>query len=133
MASVVAVPHFRPSRQTHAIVSTIAVALSVHFFFFLGAWISCDPCVWLGFVAQLHCILYHTVYIFCFGVFFFLLLLRVITWSPTYILNEDTQPVIRAIGVSHTACKDEFRQSIRSQLECILSFIICLFLTDGAP
>ena len=28
----------------------------------------------------------------------------------TYILNEDTQPVIRAIGVSHTACKDEFRQ-----------------------
>ena len=33
---------------------------------------------------------------------------------PTYILNEDTQPVIRAIGVSHTACKDEFRQNIRS-------------------
>ena len=28
--------------------------------------------------------------------------------SPTYILNEDTQPVIRAIGVSHTPCKDEF-------------------------
>ena len=26
--------------------------------------------------------------------------------SPTYILNnEDPQPVIRAIGVSHTACK----------------------------
>ena len=22
--------------------------------------------------------------------------------------HEDTQPVIRAIGVSHTACKDEF-------------------------
>ena len=33
---------------------------------------------------------------------------------PIYILNEDTQPVIRAIGVSHTACKDEFRQNIRS-------------------
>ena len=33
--------------------------------------------------------------------------------SPTYILNEDTQPVIRAIGVSHTACKDEFRQNLR--------------------
>ena len=32
----------------------------------------------------------------------------------TYILNEDTQPVIRAIVVSHTACKYEFRQSIRS-------------------
>ena len=29
--------------------------------------------------------------------------------SPTYILDEDTQPVIRAIGVSHTAYKDEFR------------------------
>ena len=34
--------------------------------------------------------------------------------SPSYILNEDTQPVIRAIGVSHTACKDEFRLNIRS-------------------
>ena len=28
--------------------------------------------------------------------------------KPGYILNEDTQPVIRVIGVSHTACKDEF-------------------------
>ena len=26
--------------------------------------------------------------------------------SPTYILNEDTHPVIRAIGLSHTACRD---------------------------
>ena len=25
---------------------------------------------------------------------------------PTYILDKDTQPVIRAIGVPHTACKD---------------------------
>ena len=25
------------------------------------------------------------------------------------ILNEDTHPVVRAIGVSHTACEDEFR------------------------
>ena len=33
--------------------------------------------------------------------------------SPTYILDEDTQPVTRAIGVSHTACKDEFRQNLR--------------------
>ena len=33
--------------------------------------------------------------------------------SPTYILNEDTNQVIRAIGVSHTACKDEFRQNLR--------------------
>ena len=28
------------------------------------------------------------------------------------ILNEDTHPVIRAIGVSHTACKDEFFDKI---------------------
>ena len=46
--------------------------------------------------------------------------------SPTYILNEDTQPVIRAIGVSHTACEDAkipTKYSI-SQLECILIFLI---------
>ena len=40
--------------------------------------------------------------------------------SPTYIVNEDTQPVIRAIGVSHTACKDEFRQNIRSHSWSVL-------------
>ena len=34
--------------------------------------------------------------------------------SPTFIHKEDTQPVIRAIGVLHTACEDEFRQNIRS-------------------
>ena len=35
--------------------------------------------------------------------------------GPTqYILNEDTQLVMRAIGVSHTACKDEFRRNLRS-------------------
>ena len=28
--------------------------------------------------------------------------------SPTNILNEDTHPVLRAIGVSHTDCKYEF-------------------------
>ena len=39
---------------------------------------------------------------------------NIIRAEETYILNEDTQPVIRAIGVSHTACKDEFRQNIRS-------------------
>ena len=45
--------------------------------------------------------------------------------SPTYILNEDTQPVIRAIEVSRTAYKDEFRQKYSiSQLECIFIFII---------
>ena len=31
-----------------------------------------------------------------------------------YVLNEDTHTVIRAIGVSHTACKYEFRQKLRS-------------------
>ena len=31
---------------------------------------------------------------------------------PTCILDEDTHPVIRAIGVSHTACKDEFHDEI---------------------
>ena len=30
-----------------------------------------------------------------------------------------THPVMRAIGVSHTACKDEFRRILISQLECI--------------
>ena len=44
-------------------------------------------------------------------------------YNTTYILNEDTQPVIRAIGVSHTACKDEFRQKKSiSQLKCIFIF-----------
>ena len=46
--------------------------------------------------------------------------------SPTYILNEDTQPVIRAIGVSHTACKDEFRQNLRSHCWSVFFFIIYL-------
>ena len=41
---------------------------------------------------------------------------------PTYILVEDTQPVVRAIGVSHTACKDEFRQNLRSHSWSVFSF-----------
>ena len=47
--------------------------------------------------------------------------IMVILHMPTCILNEDTQPVMRAIGESHTACKDEFRQNNRphSWLECI--------------
>ena len=44
--------------------------------------------------------------------------------SPTYILNEDTQPAIRAIGVSHTAYKDVFRQNIRSHSWSVFSFFI---------
>ena len=42
--------------------------------------------------------------------------------SPTCILNEDTHPVIRAIGVSHTACKDEFRQNLRSHSWSVFLF-----------
>ena len=43
--------------------------------------------------------------------------------SQAYILNEDTQPVIRAIRVSHTYCEDEFRQNLRSQSWSIFSYI----------
>ena len=42
--------------------------------------------------------------------------------SPTYILNEDTQPVIRVIGVSHTACQDEFRQNLLSHSRSVFFF-----------
>ena len=44
--------------------------------------------------------------------------------SPTYILNEDTQLVMRAIGVSHTACKDEFRRNLRSHSWSVFSFFL---------
>ena len=43
--------------------------------------------------------------------------------SPTYVLHEDTQPVRRAIGVSHTAYKDELRQNIRSHSRSVFSFL----------
>ena len=43
--------------------------------------------------------------------------------SPTYILNEDTHPVVRAIGVSHTACRDEFRQNLRSHSWSVFLFL----------
>ena len=46
--------------------------------------------------------------------------------ADLYIPNEDTQPVIRAIGVSHTACKDEFRQNLRSHSWSVFSFFIIL-------
>ena len=46
--------------------------------------------------------------------YFRFILRRRQTYIYDIILNEDTQPVIRAIGVSHTACKDEFRQNVRS-------------------
>ena len=48
-----------------------------------------------------------------------------ITHIRHYILNEDTQLVIRAIGVSHTACKDEFRQNIRSHSWSAFLFLPC--------
>ena len=43
--------------------------------------------------------------------------------SYTCILDEETQPVMRAIGISHTACKDEFRQNIRSHNWSVFSFL----------
>ena len=51
------------------------------------------------------------------------------------IYNEVTQPVIRAIGVSHTACKDEFRQHLRSHswMECIFIFIIIYKIGIPSP
>ena len=39
-------------------------------------------------------------------------------------LNEDTQLVMRAIGVSHTACKDEFRRNLRSHSWGVFSLFI---------
>ena len=41
-----------------------------------------------------------------------------------HILNEDTQLVMRAIEVSHTACKDEFRRNLRSHCWSVFSFFI---------
>ena len=35
--------------------------------------------------------------------------------------------IIRAIGVSHTACKEEFRQNIGSHSWSVYSFFILLF------
>ena len=39
-------------------------------------------------------------------------------------IYEDTQLVMRAIGVSHTACKDEFRRNLRSHSWSVFSFFI---------
>ena len=46
--------------------------------------------------------------------------------ADLYVVDEDTQPVIRAIGVSHTACEDEFRRSLGSHswMGCCSIFII---------
>ena len=37
--------------------------------------------------------------------------------------NKYVQPVIRVIGVSHTACKDEFRQNLRSHSWSVFLFL----------
>ena len=45
---------------------------------------------------------------------------------PITELNEDTHPVLRAIGVTHAACKNkcEFRRNLRShRWECILNYL----------
>ena len=44
--------------------------------------------------------------------------------SPIYSLYEDTQLVIRAIEASHTACKDEIRQNLRSHRGSVFIFLI---------
>ena len=43
--------------------------------------------------------------------------------SPTNILNEDTQLVIREIGISYTAGKGEFRQNLRSHWWSVFVFL----------
>ena len=44
---------------------------------------------------------------------------------PTYVLDKDTRPVIiRAIGVSHTACEDEFRQNLRFYSWSVFLFLL---------
>ena len=50
-----------------------------------------------------------------------------LVYIPKIIYNENTQPEIRAIGVSHTACKDEFRRNLRSHSWCIFIFIIYIW------
>ena len=42
-------------------------------------------------------------------------------------LNEDTQLVMRAIGASHTACKDEFRRNLRSHSWSVFSFFMIYY------
>ena len=58
-----------------------------------------------------------------------------LTYSPcrtTYILNEDTQPVIRAIVVSHIACKDaSFDEIFNLTAEVYLYFDDILLSFDG--
>ena len=46
----------------------------------------------------------------------------VVAWGLADLL--DTNPVIRAIGVSHKASKDEFRQNIRSHSWSVFSFLL---------
>ena len=55
--------------------------------------------------------------------------------SPTYTLNEETHPVIRAIGVSHTACEDEFQPSLPSHgsWSIFVSFIIYIYKKLRTP
>ena len=50
----------------------------------------------------------------------------------TYILNEDTQPVIRAIGVSHTACTDDFRRR-NLDLTAGVYFYFIIKHAEGCP
>ena len=50
--------------------------------------------------------------------------------SPTYILNEDTHPVIRAIGVSHTACKNISFEEIFDLTAGVVYFYFFIIIYD---
>ena len=39
-------------------------------------------------------------------------------------LMRDTHPIIRALGISHTACKYEFRRNLRSHTSSVFLFFI---------
>ena len=41
---------------------------------------------------------------------------------------SDTYPVVRAIGVSHTACKYEFRRNLRYHSWSVFLFLFFIFL-----
>ena len=61
------------------------------------------------------------------------LIMRVnVRTTTTTILHEDTHLVIRATGVSHTACKDEFRRNLRSHSWYVFSFFISLMRTHNS-
>ena len=53
--------------------------------------------------------------------------------SPTYTLDEDTHPGTRAIGVSHTACKDEFRRNLRRHVWSVPGILFNVHIEEKVP